>query len=32
MELDNSILQQALVSEIQNEGENRFPIAQAIVE
>ena len=32
MELDNDVLQQGLVSEIQNEGSNRFTIAQAITE
>ena len=32
MELDNDVLQQGLVSEIQNEGSNQFTIAQAIVE
>ena len=32
MELDNSILQQALISEIENNGENQFTLAQAIVE
>ena len=32
MELDNDVLQQSLVSEIQNEGSNQFTIAQAIVE
>ena len=32
MELDNDVLQQGLVSEIQNEGSNQFTIAQAITE